>query len=464
MEDKIGKQRNQRKSISNVGKVNVHVTPALKISRTLRGRPCFFGMTATGIIDVPWDLLHRITRQRRGVTVWLCRNRQDESLAVAKIWGSVSYGTAEPREITTLRNLPYHPRLVHNQQILEDWPSPEDFTVIMSFCDGGTVEQLGQIAESRGEWIPQELIWHIIGQILDGLEMYASLGVSHRDLHGGNVFLDLAQGLPEIKIGDPRPLDRDFRLDEDMQFDLWSFSDSIWSLMTTQTYYNAPYSGALVRWVRFLRFAQDSEQAKWSTSIEQLHPQAKNLSKQVELPGWIVNYFEERRRNVRDSTWFERYRQSFEAGHQVQQLGPGNEQTWNGEFPRENLALEEYIQWAEDMFLDLPDRIYSLVFRDGAPTGPLTDAEKIVWIISRMRKRARSIFQQFMKTEADQEFDLLVGLFDIIDEFWSTFNALIMEGVVEDLSSPDFSRNGLIDELRDLRLIKAEVDGWILRS
>ena len=412
--------------------------------------------------DTQWQLLHQIATSQRGIDVWLCQNQRDQSLAVAKIWLPASLGTGEARKLGTLLRVPDYPQVVQVQQIFEDWPSTEHLTAIMAFYNGGTIAQLGDIAESRGEWIPEELIWYFIDQVLEGLRVYADHQIAHRNLHGGNILLHITdEGLLEVRIADPWPADHAFRLDEDMQFDLWSFSGSLWRLMTTQTYKEAPYSEALVRWTRYLRFVQSSETAKWVTAIEELHPIAQNMGESIELPDWILEYFSERHKNIQDTSWFERYRQNLENSRRREEP-EDNRVDWNGEDPP--LQPDELIRWAEDRFLNLPDRTYDLIFRDGGPTGPLIDAKKLSWIIARMRRRLTSIFEQYMQTRERKEFEDFLQLFSLICDCSNVSNQLVLDGVVEDLHSATFTRGGLIDELRDLDLIRNEADEWVIRS
>lgn len=71
--------------------------------------------------------------------------------------------------------------------------------IVMEFADGGDLYQKILDHQKKGSFFTEKEIWHIIGQMVNGLKALHDKNILHRDLKCANVFLN-RDGT--VKMGD----------------------------------------------------------------------------------------------------------------------------------------------------------------------------------------------------------------------------------------------------------------------
>ena len=72
----------------------------------------------------------------------------------------------------------------------------------MEYCEGGDISTLIKTSRKEKKYLPEDLIWSILAQILLALNACHTRKegkILHRDLKPGNIFLD---GQYNVKLGD----------------------------------------------------------------------------------------------------------------------------------------------------------------------------------------------------------------------------------------------------------------------
>ena len=80
----------------------------------------------------------------------------------------------------------------------------EEFTstlcIIMESADNGDLQSKMEQYKKKGEFMPEEEIWNVFIQLLNGLTVLHNMNIVHRDIKGANVFL-FKEG-NKAKLGD----------------------------------------------------------------------------------------------------------------------------------------------------------------------------------------------------------------------------------------------------------------------
>ncbi|KAJ8327950.1 hypothetical protein QVD99_006317 [Batrachochytrium dendrobatidis] len=104
-------------------------------------------------------------------------------------------------EVNILREL-RHPNIVRYYERFVDRQNCLIF-IIMEYCEGGDLAAVIKRCKKEGRFIPEEIVWNLLGQLLLALqECHASdkhPTILHRDIKPDNVFLDK---LLNVKLGD----------------------------------------------------------------------------------------------------------------------------------------------------------------------------------------------------------------------------------------------------------------------
>ena len=72
----------------------------------------------------------------------------------------------------------------------------------MEYCEGGDLAHLIKAAKPSLDYLPEELVWKILAQVVQALQVCHNRKegkILHRDLKPGNVFLDANNN---VKLGD----------------------------------------------------------------------------------------------------------------------------------------------------------------------------------------------------------------------------------------------------------------------
>lgn len=169
-----------------------------------------------------WEVIHIFQdAASKGVnTVLLLRGAKStgETLAVDKIvpFPSPILYRAEEDELindaTILAEMPPHPNIIKLYSSHLDVPAPGLMSFIFEFCAGGDFRDLSAHALQSGVRIPEPFFWHVLHQTWAALEYMHRYGISHNDVHIGNLFLrpvivggagaEGEQAYPDVVLGD----------------------------------------------------------------------------------------------------------------------------------------------------------------------------------------------------------------------------------------------------------------------
>lgn len=134
-------------------------------------------------------------------SVFKARRRADSSLYALK---QVSISTLNSREkanaVNEVRLLASisHPQVVTYYDSFVDQRS-ETLCIVMEYADGGDLQERIRQRQAKNTSMPEEEIWEIFGQIVQGLSALHDMQILHRDIKSANVFLTSTQG---AKLGD----------------------------------------------------------------------------------------------------------------------------------------------------------------------------------------------------------------------------------------------------------------------
>lgn len=103
-------------------------------------------------------------------------------------------------EVNILRELKHQHVVKYYDRIIDK--ANTKIYIIMEYCEGGDLANLIKSCKPSQDYLPEELIWRILGQVVSAL--YACHNrkegrILHRDLKPGNVFLDSNKN---VKLGD----------------------------------------------------------------------------------------------------------------------------------------------------------------------------------------------------------------------------------------------------------------------
>lgn len=100
-------------------------------------------------------------------------------------------------EVNILRELKHSNIVKYVDRIIDK--NDQTIFIVMEYCAGGDMAQLIKNSKRRKEYIPENLLWKIIAQIVYALHHCHQKKILHRDLKPGNVFLDKNKN---VKLGD----------------------------------------------------------------------------------------------------------------------------------------------------------------------------------------------------------------------------------------------------------------------
>lgn len=123
------------------------------------------------------------------------------------VWKELDYGRMSEKEkqnivseVNILREL-RHPNIVRYEDRVIDKKNTKIY-IIMEFCEGGDIGQLIKRLKKKKEYIPEEVVWKILTQLVLALHEchnHKEGKILHRDIKPSNVFLD---GDNNVKLGD----------------------------------------------------------------------------------------------------------------------------------------------------------------------------------------------------------------------------------------------------------------------
>ena len=113
------------------------------------------------------------------------RQTNDGELVVSKTFLNASLGP--PDEVRLLRLLPPHDNIVNILTELPDSPSPDNFTMILKYYNGGDFGELLGYMMEKGLYLPEHFLWHVLLQVSRALQhCLRNRLVSQGDIHPGN--------------------------------------------------------------------------------------------------------------------------------------------------------------------------------------------------------------------------------------------------------------------------------------
>lgn len=95
----------------------------------------------------------------------------------------------------------HHPNIVKYQDRIIDREQAKIY-IVMEYCEGGDIATMIKNSKRKKSYIPEEIIWSILSQMLLALSACHNRKegkILHRDLKPGNIFLD---GNKNVKLGD----------------------------------------------------------------------------------------------------------------------------------------------------------------------------------------------------------------------------------------------------------------------
>jgi len=123
------------------------------------------------------------------------------------VWKELNYGKMSEKEkqqvvseVNILREL-RHPNIVRYYDRIIDKEKMKIY-IVMEYCEGGDMATLIRKCRRDKDYLPEELIWRILAQMIQALYACHTRKegkILHRDLKPGNVFLDAQRN---VKLGD----------------------------------------------------------------------------------------------------------------------------------------------------------------------------------------------------------------------------------------------------------------------
>ncbi|KAI4147966.1 MAG: hypothetical protein LQ340_005298 [Diploschistes diacapsis] len=239
--------------------------------------------------------------------VVLCRDQRDGSLVVAKTWHlNVFDEVEEPENVTLYRRLPRHERIIKPLEFLSHCPGGRDYTVVYEWCNAGSLSDLRRHAEYEKEPLPEVFLWHMIAQVLEGLQVCAAEGVSHSDLHSGNVFLHfpgpIEENWPRAVLGDFGEAIEGWTIEYSLRNDLVRFFLSVLTMLhcvdvpKQRRSTTSQYSKSILEWVGLIAGQSLSLlPPEFSEVMRELYPRIPSYVESCKgkkvMPLWMVSYF-----------------------------------------------------------------------------------------------------------------------------------------------------------------------------
>ena len=142
---------------------------------------------------------------------------------------------------------------------------PSSFSLVVEFCESGTLSELIDEHHTNNLFIPEPQLWEILVQCLDALRHVHSLKIIHRDLKPENILLQgthkrlvklcdfgvssLSQTMASTTIGTPYYLAPELCEGEmyGSSADMWSFGCVCYELMALERPFHGESLGMLVR-------------------------------------------------------------------------------------------------------------------------------------------------------------------------------------------------------------------------
>lgn len=269
-------------------------------------------------VNLPgWEVLHVYQRHHEcnGSTILLLRRTVaiEEPYAVAKIM-TLSRNRGKIDEGTTLAKIPPHPNIIKLHSILVDVPLPRQVTLLLEFCAGGDFRSFSKHAWSVQKYIPEVFLWRVLYQTLVALQHLDHLGISHNDLHLGNLFLRAVEGdvYPDVVLGDFEFSSYKLANDWSQRYDFQRFGKfmriQILKKADEIAGGTAPYSKELKDFVLVLSGGITGLTILRARMDRDMIPLAKKMAYgnnrvNPRMPSWMIAYFAElRNKTVSKST------------------------------------------------------------------------------------------------------------------------------------------------------------------
>ena len=282
------------------------------------------GIRSTGrteVVDVDWLEQIRELSGGSNETPILCRDKRTGYLVVAKPFAQDAYGIynggKDPEEVELYRELPQHLHVINILDTITNWPLRGDSTVVMEYCNAGSLSGLRRHAQWENKLIPEFFLWQITQQVLEALQACADKGIAHGDLHTGNVFLHFPEPItdqfPHAVIADFGDQPETWNVKRAAWHDVVRYFSGLsfclthsldWGNLTKRT---PRYSSALQNWIELIVSPAEEEQSlTFSRVMQELFPKIPEYMQRSKgarkMPKWMVSYFVKLQQNAEQST------------------------------------------------------------------------------------------------------------------------------------------------------------------
>ena len=135
----------------------------------------------------------------------LCHNSGQGMVVTKCYFYTSSYDDGIPDEGHELQVLPRHKNIVQLLTTYPGCPAPDQYTLVLRYYDGGTLEELLRHAQSTGNHIPEPLLLHIFVSLSYALQHCYKNGLDQGDFDTDNIFLHTSTvrtGFPDVILGD----------------------------------------------------------------------------------------------------------------------------------------------------------------------------------------------------------------------------------------------------------------------
>ncbi|MCJ1446125.1 MAG: hypothetical protein MMC23_006630 [Stictis urceolatum] len=250
-----------------------------------------------------WEFVRQIQAGTSDGELWLFRCRQSDKLCLAKVITSSFDDNLDEDDTEGVRHGMFgnHPNIVKLHQYKLLFPTPDKETLIMEFCEGGTVDDLCDFAEAWRRLVPPPFIWYILLTVFDVVMHFKTSGLCHNDIHCGNVafvpkeedprrypvmkLIDFGMSVnyANVELSDD---EEEYTLckDASVPYDVQTFANSLVIRLDMK---RLPYT--LRMWIYTLRQGEIS----CSEAIRHFRPLAEEMGPKPAdiMAPWLVEYF-----------------------------------------------------------------------------------------------------------------------------------------------------------------------------
>ena len=257
------------------------------------------GLESVGVLhqtEPPRDELPRVE---------LYRVEGKSTSVVAKIYKAgfkmCERGYYWPEEVDILRShVPEHPCIIKFINAHGNVPSLRDYTLILEFCNSGTVQSLADYGRDIGRRVAEPLIWHIYVQLVKALEHCHKHDVAHGDPHSGNWLLhflhDVSEGYPEVKLADFDLASHAYVDKSRGQKDISHVVYNLHPMLFPANKEERPWSKELIEWIGTPRIPRGLLDVPTMAELKRdMFPIAERKIHKAypfRLPRWMRSYFE----------------------------------------------------------------------------------------------------------------------------------------------------------------------------